>query len=111
MSVIEKVLGDFSDKKEWRQIEVRSKQLPPEYVSAYKSMKKYIENTGDVMTWEDSKRVLEGVLDVLEAAAAEGKKVKEVTGDDVAGFLDDLVEGSKGWKDKFREKLNNSIED
>lgn len=38
--IIEKVIGDLGEKKEWRDIEKRAKALPQEYRNAYEKIKK-----------------------------------------------------------------------
>ena len=50
-----------------------------------------------------------GILDLLEEGAAEGKKVTDLTGKDVAAFCDDLVRDEQTWKDKYRKKLNDTL--
>jgi DNA-binding ferritin-like protein (Dps family) len=37
---LEKIIGDFGGKKEWRQIEARAKALPKDYANAYSEIKK-----------------------------------------------------------------------
>lgn len=66
-------------------------------------------NTGGVMDWQESKFVFNHIIDLLEEAVADGKRVKEVTGNDVAAFCDGLVIGAKSWIDKQRQKLNDAI--
>ncbi|WP_027724600.1 DUF1048 domain-containing protein [Tuberibacillus calidus] len=109
MNLIEKIIGSLEDKREWRAMEARAKALPSDYHKAYKAMQKYLWNTGGVMDWQETKFVFNHLIDLLEEAAAEGKRVKEVTGDDVAAFCDDLVSDAKSWFDKQRQKLNDSI--
>ena len=58
------------------------------------------------MDWQETKMVFNHIIDLLEEAAADGKRVKEVTGDDVAAFCDDLVSDTKSWVNKQRQKLN-----
>ncbi|WP_026675271.1 DUF1048 domain-containing protein [Alkalihalobacterium bogoriense] len=111
MSLIEKIIGNFNDKREWKAMEARAKALPSEYHKAYKAMQKYLWNTGRVMDWQESKFIFNHIIDLLEEASANGKRVKEVTGNDVSTFCDDLVIDAKSWVDKQRHKLNNSIKE
>ncbi|MNN82413.1 hypothetical protein D3C81_1993470 [compost metagenome] len=55
--------------------------------------------------------ILDGVIGMLEEAAAEGQSVEEVLGDDIKGFCSALVgeEGAKSFRDKWRKQLNNNI--
>ncbi|WP_026695384.1 DUF1048 domain-containing protein [Peribacillus kribbensis] len=109
MSIFKKIFGDFSEKKTWREMESRAKSLPEEYYSAYKAMQKYLWNTGGLIDWQETKLVFNHLIDLLEEASADGKRVKEVTGSDVAAFCDDLVADAKSWVDKQRQKLNDAI--
>jgi len=109
MSILEKIIGDFNEKKRWREMEKRAKALPEDYYNAYKAMQKYLWNTGGVMDWQETKFVFNHIIDLLEEAAVDGKRVKEVIGNDVAAFCDDLGIDAKSWADKQRQKLNDSI--
>ncbi|MNN36399.1 hypothetical protein D3C81_1502940 [compost metagenome] len=55
--------------------------------------------------------ILDGVIGMLEEAAAEGQSVEEVLGDDIKGFCSALVgeEGAKSFRDKWRKQLNNNV--
>ncbi|TWE08037.1 DNA-binding ferritin-like protein (Dps family) [Neobacillus bataviensis] len=110
MNFFEKIIGSLDDKREWRAMEARAKALPSEYRNAYKAMQKYMWTAGGGPTdWKDSSRIFNGILDLFEEGAAEGKKVTDLTGEDVAAFCDDLVKDEQTWKDKYRKKLNDNI--
>ncbi len=55
--------------------------------------------------------ILDGVLGLLEEAAADGQSVQEVLGDDIKGFCSALAgeEEAKSYRDKWRKQLNNNI--
>ncbi|MDP4105723.1 MAG: DUF1048 domain-containing protein [Bacillota bacterium] len=110
MSFFEKIIGSLDDKREWRAMEARAKALPSEYLNAYKAMQKYMWTAGGGPTdWKDCSRIYGGILDLLEEGASEGKKVTDLTGVDVAAFCDELVKDEQTWKDKYRKKLNDTI--
>ncbi|QDP39201.1 DUF1048 domain-containing protein [Radiobacillus deserti] len=109
MSFIEKIIGSLADKREWKEMEARAKELPSEYFNAYKAIQKYMWTSGGLTDWKDIKRIFGGILDLLEEGAAEGKKVTDLTGEDVAAFCDELVKDAKTWNDKYRAKLNDTI--
>jgi DNA-binding ferritin-like protein (Dps family) len=109
MSIIEKIIGSLDDKREWKAMEARGKALPIEYRNAYNAIKKYLYNTGGIMDWKDISRIFGGILDLLEVGAAEGKKVTDLMGEDVAAFCDELVKDSKTYMDQYRKKLNDTI--
>jgi DNA-binding ferritin-like protein (Dps family) len=110
MSFFEKIIGSLDDKREWRAMEARAKALPSEYRNAYKAIQKYMWTAGGGPTdWKGTSRIFGGILDLLEQGAAEGKKVTDLTGEDVAAFCDELVKDEQTWKDKYRKKLNDTI--
>lgn len=100
--IINTIIGDLNQKKKYRQNEKRAKALPPEYAKAYNDIKHYLWNTSGILTIEP----LISLVDMLEEAAANGKRVVDVTGPDVAAFADDFVRGENSYKDQQRKKLN-----
>jgi DNA-binding ferritin-like protein (Dps family) len=111
MNILEKIIGSLEGKREWRDMEARAKALPNEYRTAYKAIQKYMWTAGGAPTdWKDSSRIFIGILDLFEEGAAEGKKVTDLTGEDVAAFCDELVKDEETWKDKYRKKLNDTID-
>ncbi|MEN2766078.1 DUF1048 domain-containing protein [Ornithinibacillus xuwenensis] len=109
MNFIEKIIGSLDDKREWKAMEARAKGLPREYHNAYKAIQKYMWTAGGLTDWKDISRIFGAILDLFEEGAASGKKVTELTGEDVASFCEELVKDAKTWKDKYREKLNDTI--
>lgn len=109
MNFIKKIIGNLDDKREWREMEARGKALPSEYGKAYDAIKKYMWTVSGISDWKDISFIFGSILDLFEQGAFEGKKVTELTGEDVATFCDELVKDSKTWKDKYRMKLNDSI--
>jgi DNA-binding ferritin-like protein (Dps family) len=109
MNIIEKMIGSLEDKREWKAMEARAKALPSEYLNAYKAIQKYMWTTGGPTDWKECSRIFNGIIDLFEEGVAEGKKVTDLTGEDVATFCDELVKDTKTWADKYRTKLNDTI--
>jgi len=103
--IINTLIGNLEEKREYRENEARAKALPGEYATAYKEIKNYIFHTSGILTIEP----LKALIDMLEEAAASGKHVLEVTGPDVAAFADELVHGEKSYFDQQRQKLNTAL--
>lgn len=103
--IIDTLIGDMGEKKAYRENEKRAKALPHEYAEAYKEIKNYIFHTSGVYTIDP----LKTLVDMFEEAAADGKKVTDITGPDVAAFADELVRGEKSYFDQQRQKLNKSF--
>ncbi|UOQ92044.1 DUF1048 domain-containing protein [Halobacillus shinanisalinarum] len=109
MRIFEKIIGSLDDKREWKAMEARAKALPSEYRNAYNAIKKYMWTAGGPSDWKEISRIFGGILDLFEEGAAEGKKVTDLTGEDVAAFCDELVKDANTWNDKYRTKLNDTI--
>ncbi|WP_280771782.1 DUF1048 domain-containing protein [Salipaludibacillus daqingensis] len=109
MSIVEKIIGNLDDKREWKAMEARAKTLPSEYRNAYSAIKKYIWTSGGPSDWKEIRLIFGGILDLFEEGAAEGKKVTDLTGENVAAFCDELVKDTKTWRDKYRTELNDKI--
>ncbi|WP_330185104.1 DUF1048 domain-containing protein [Nocardia sp. NBC_01503] len=93
----------IEDKREWRAHMARVKALPPDYQIVYKEMQKYFFKIGPVELVDGG--LLSGVLDFFEEGVAEGKRVLELTGDDVAAFCDDLVKDSPTYADIYQDSI------
>lgn len=103
--ILNKILGDLSQKKAYMQNEKRARSLPAEYAEAYKEIKQYIFNTSGIFSMEP----LIVLVDMFEEAAADNKKVITITGSNVAEFADELVRGVKSYQDQQRDKLNKNF--
>jgi len=102
---LKKILGD---KKEWRAMEARAAALPHDYGIVYGEIKKYMWKftAGDGM---DIIAILKDLLDLFETGAADGKRVLEVTGEDVAAFCDELLRNAKTYTENWRAALNRDV--
>jgi DNA-binding ferritin-like protein (Dps family) len=104
---LKKILGD---KKEWRRMEARAQALPSDYRIVYGEIKKYMWKftAGDGM---DIVAILRDLLDLFETGAADGKRALEVTGEDVAGFCDELLRNAKTYTENWHAALNRDVMD
>lgn len=103
--IINTIIGDLKEKKEYRENEARAKALPTEYAAAYKEIRNYLWNTSGILTIEP----LKVLVDLLEEAAADNRRVTDITGPDVAAFADELVRGEKSYFDDQRKRLNKNF--
>ena len=97
-------------KKELKAFELRAKKLSPDYQAAWEKIKTNLWPHSD-FTGRNLMPILDGVLGLLEEAAADGQSVREVLGDDIKGFCSALAgeEGARSFRDKWREQLNDNI--
>jgi DNA-binding ferritin-like protein (Dps family) len=100
------------EKRAFRQMQARAKALPKDYAYVYHKIQRYL--------WGNSWRFSGGVeldltplfadlLDLFETSVAEGKRVLDVTGEDVAAFCEELLQNTYTFTGSQREALNRDI--
>lgn len=109
MNLWDKVTGNDMTKK-LKAYNSRAKKLPTDYKKAWEKISLNLWPHSD-FTGHNLMTILDGVLGLLEEAAADGRSVQEVLGDDIKGFCSALAseEGAKSYRDKWRKQLNSSI--
>lgn len=95
-------------KLEWRAHVKRVKALPSEYQIVYKEIEKYLFKVGPVEL-NQGLSLLSELLELFEEGAAFGKKVLDVTGNDVAAFCDELVKDSKTYEDMYQDSVDRKV--
>jgi DNA-binding ferritin-like protein (Dps family) len=102
---LKKLVGD---KREWRAMEARAKALPKDYRIVYDEIKQYMWkfSAGNGM---DVVAILKDLLGLFETGAADGRRVLEVTGEDVAAFCDELLRNARTYTENWRESLNRDV--
>jgi DNA-binding ferritin-like protein (Dps family) len=110
MNFIDRVTGNDMT-REYRAMELRVKKLPAEYQKAWADIKTHLWPYSD-LTGRNLMAIGENALALLEEAAADNQSVKEVFGNDIAGFVTALAggDGAKNYRDKWRDQLNKSVE-
>ena len=96
------------EKRKFRQMQDRVKALPEEYRYVYHKIQRYMwsYSGGSGM---DMLPILADLLDLFETGVAEGKRVLEITGEDVAAFCDELLRNARTYTENRREDLNRDI--
>ncbi|MNI60587.1 hypothetical protein D3C73_1158140 [compost metagenome] len=109
MNFWEKITGGDMT-KEFKIFELRARELPADYQAVWEQIKANLWTHSD-FTGRNLMPIFDGVLGLLEEAAADGQNVQEVLGDDIKGFCSALAgeEGAKSYRDKWREQLNNNV--
>ncbi|MFD4960185.1 DUF1048 domain-containing protein [Microbacterium sp. NPDC058389] len=90
-------------KKQWRAHVARVKALPADYRIVYDELQKYYFKVGPVGIEDGT--LLSGIVDFFEQGAADGKSARELVGEDVAAFADDLIADTPTYADKYRDSL------
>lgn len=104
---INKIIGDLEGKKEWKALQVRAQALPEEYQVVYNEIKDYVWHGGTGLM--DPSNLFKRLVERFEEGAANGKSVLDVTGDDVAAFIEELIRGEETYTDGLRQKLNQNV--
>lgn len=96
------------EKRRYKHMQARAKALPEEYAFMFAKIQQYMWNhaAGDGMGMIP---IFGGLLDLFEAGVAEGKRVLEITGADVAAFCDELLRNTKTWIADWQKALNRDV--
>ena len=98
----------IESKREYKQQMERVESLPEEYQFVFKKIQEYM--WGFVAgAGYDMMEIQYDLIDLFESGATNGKHVLDVTGDDVAGFCDELLRNAKTHTENRREKFNHDI--
>jgi DNA-binding ferritin-like protein (Dps family) len=108
---IEKVVGDFGDKRRWRAYKARVKALPESYRTAVEALNRYFMYFGGISKGDIMMQMLEDLADLFEQAAADQTPVRAVVGEDPVEFAETFLRNySDGqWINKERERLIKAI--
>lgn len=58
----------------------------------------------------DMMKIHSDLIELFEVGAAEGKRVLEITGEDVAAFCDELLRNANTYTENWRDALNRDIQ-
>ncbi len=96
------------EKRKYKEQMARIENLPSDYQYAYKRIQKYMWSfaAGDGY---DMLEIQYELLDLFEESALNGKTVLEITGEDVAEFVDELLRNASTYTFNQRERLNKAI--
>lgn len=111
-TVVEKVIGDFGDKRRWRDFKARTKRLPAGHRAAVEALERYLMYYGGIAKGDVLMSMLEDLADLFEQAAADGTSIRDVVGDDPVEFAEDFIRNyARGqWINKERLRLNEAID-
>ena len=109
---IEKIVGDFGDKRRWRQHKVRVKALPEDYRTTVEALERYLMYFGAISSIDILMSMLEDLADLFEQAAADGTPIRAVVGEDPVEFAETFLRNySDGqWINKERQRLTEAID-
>ena len=96
--------------RESKEFEARAEKLPADYRAAWEQIKVHLYPNAS-FTGRNLMPILDGVLGLLEETAADGQSIRDVLGEDIAGFCAALTggEGARNYRDRWREQLNRNV--
>ncbi|MEG0457668.1 MAG: DUF1048 domain-containing protein [Oscillospiraceae bacterium] len=99
------------DKQEYKKYKQRIKALPNDYLFTYEKITNYMWSYYGGGNGYDMINLTNNLLELFEESVAEGKRVLEVTGEDIASFCDELLLNTSTYTEKRRDKLNREIKE
>ncbi len=105
LDILRKLVGD---KKEYKMMMVRVEAMPEDYQFVFKKIQHYMWNFAAGSGY-DMLKIQYELIDLFEAGVADGKRVLEITGTDVAAFCDELLRNAKTYTADWHEALNRDI--
>ena len=110
-NLLELVVGDLEDKKQYRQYRARVKALPPGYREAAAALERYAMNLGPTDDGAALVAMLADLADLLERSAADGVRIRDLVGEDPVEFAEAFIAnyGGGSWIRKERARLTGAI--
>ena len=96
------------EKREYKQQIARVDAMPDDYKFVFKKIQNYMWMFTAGAGY-DMMKLHYDLIELFESGVTNGKKVLEITGDDVATFCDELLLNCKTYTENRREKLNREI--
>lgn len=100
----------IKEKKEYKQQMARVEALPEDYRFVFQKSQSHMWMFAAGAGY-DMMKIHCDLIDLFEAGALEGKPVLAVTGEDVAGFCEELLKSARTYTEDWRTKLNREIAD
>ncbi|NUL44646.1 DUF1048 domain-containing protein [Cellulosimicrobium funkei] len=109
---IEKIVGNFGDKRRWKQCKARAEALPAGYREAQQALERYLTMYGAITKGGTFVTMLEDLVDLLEQGAADGTPLREIVGEDPVAFAEDFLANyaEDQWINKERVRLTKAID-
>ena len=98
----------IASKREYKQQMARVAAFPEDYQYVFKKIQNYMWMFAAGSGY-DMMKIHYDLIDLFEAGIADGKKVLDITGEDVAAFCDELMRNAETYTENWREKFNRDI--
>lgn len=109
---IELVTGSLEDKKTYRRLKERQKQLPSPYRETAEALERYLMSVGGLAGGAVLLEMMRDLLELMESTAENRSPVREVVGEDPVEFIETFITSytDKTWMDKERARLRDAID-
>lgn len=98
----------LQSKREYKKQMERVKALPADYRYVFEKVQGHMWQFAAGAGY-DMMEVQIGLIDLFEEGAAKGKPVLEVTGEDVGGFVEELLKNTRTAAEDWKARLNRDI--
>ena len=102
-SILELVIGNLDEKREYRRIMKRVNALPADYRYVYKKLMNYSYN------FDFGNSLQRTLLELFEESAADGRLLRDVVGKDAAAFCDGLMRVNEVQQASLKKQMNREI--
>lgn len=96
------------NKREYKKQMQRVEALPEDYRYVFNQIQNHMWQFASGSGY-DMLEVQYDLIDLFEEGAANGKNVLDITGEDVAGFVDELLKSTRTYTQDWRNELNKKI--
>jgi DNA-binding ferritin-like protein (Dps family) len=98
----------IAEKREYKRQMARVDALPEDYQFVFKKIQSHMWQFAAGAGY-DMMKIHYDLIELFEEGAASGKRVLEVTGEDVATFCEELLKSARTYTEDWRLKLNREI--
>jgi DNA-binding ferritin-like protein (Dps family) len=98
----------LKEKREYKDQMARVNALPEDYAFVFKKIQSHMWMFAAGSGY-DMMKIHYDLIDLFESGVANGEHVLEITGNDVAGFCDELLRNAKTYTENWRLNLNREI--
>lgn len=111
-TIIEKLVGEFGDKKRWWAYKARVKAMPSPYRSTVEALERYLMYYGSIASGDVLMQMLEDLADLFDAATADATPVRSVVGEDPVDFAETFLRNYADgqWINKERRRLVEAVD-
>ncbi len=95
-------------KREYKQQMARVENLPKDYQFVFKKIQNHCWMFAAGAGY-DIMKIHCDLIELFEQGVANGKSVLEITGEDVAGFCEELLKNAQTYTESWKDKLNREI--